>query len=450
MASSEFKKYAQKNQWIHFPDEMVAFFQGKNEKPLVKFIQEGFDGPENIKKNQAKICFNADLVNRTASVGWHESLKILLTNECYIDQNPEIKNDRWDTLMWVLSCSVDHPKTARTVVDYMVNQVYFVDEYVAYEICSNHPQIWPGVSDLFPKSVQEQASGWALTGRRDYPEGNYEVILLSSLEQELGRISKKDTILKTKCFQQHIEGQYSQFKNCNLFDIARWAVMGNFREIFDIVEEIMSKKDPKRSGWVIDDLYQKSQHSENAIAWYKWKKLKIQLAYMHNTDVAHNLFDTIFPCKNYSSFIKNNVNISSYIDAGVELWQQNHDWSVIERIRSRSALLAEKILWQIDFNEFMQNHDGIFQHPHVCSIVHQRWANIHRSTRFFEDLFKKCTNTYQTSFVLHNSVSEEYLTQNTQDTLKKLKERQNAVPRPAGLFDTVISGFANPYSKKKI
>lgn len=457
MATSEFKKYAKKKQWIHFPDEMIALFQAKNEKPLLKFLQKGFDVPADIKKLQARICFNADLVNRTASQGWHESLKILLENDCYINQDVE-KNDPWDTLMWVLVCSGDHPKTVRTVVDYMLNQVYLVDEYIAYEICSNHPHIWPIVSDLFPKSVQEQSFGWALTGRSDHPEGDYEIILLSKLEQDLRRISKKDTVLKTKCFQQHIKGEYSKFKECDLSDIARWAVMGNFHEIFGVVDEAMNKNDPKRQGWVIDIYNQKIQHSGNAIVWYKWKRSKIQLSYLHNTDLARDIFNSMFPYK--TDYLKYDANISSYVDAGVALWQRHHNWQMIERVRKLSAPLAEKILWEIEFNEFMQNHEGVFKYPHVCDILHQRWANVEGSTPFLTEILKKCTDVYQTSFALHTCAVNESAPNNTEETLKKLKEqqealrklkeRQDAVGRPAGFIDTVMSGFANPSTKKKL
>lgn len=443
MASSEFKKYAQKKQWIHFPDEMVAFFQGKNEKPLVKFLQEGFDVPEDIKKFQARICFGADLVNRTASLGWHESLKILLDNECYIDQNDEIKNDRWDTLMWVLACSLDHPKTIRTVVDYMINQVYLVDEYVAYEICSNHPQIWPGVSDLFPKSVQEQACGWALTGRGDYPEGNYEVILLSSLEQELGRISKKDIILKTKCFQQHIEGQYSQFKNCNLFDIARWAVMGNLSEVFDMVEQIVSKDNPKHQGWVVDPS-PNSPAAQSAVNWYKWKRCKVQLAYLYNTQVSNKIFADLINPKVVV------VNSSLYVDMGVALWQKTHGWNFVERLRQKAPKIAYDILYKLPINEIVQHPEGVFQHPYICDILHGRGVGLTKNTSFFAKVFQKCSAQYRKDFALRTPTIEDHLPNSSEVFLQHLKDRQRHISPPQGFFDSVISGFANPNPKKKL
>lgn len=443
MASSEFKKYAQKKQWIHFPQEMISFLQGKNEKPLVKFLQEGFDVPEDIKKLQARICFNADLVNRTASQGWHESLKVLLQNDCYINQDDDVKNDRWDTLMWVLACSAEHPKTVRTVVDHMINHVYLVDEYIAYEICSNHPQIWPWVSDLFPKSVQQQAFGWALTGRSDHPQGNYEVILLAKLEQDLSQISKKDTILKTKCYQQHIKGEYSRFKNCDVFDIARWAVMGNFSEVFDVVEHIIKKDNSTHQGWVMD-LSNNPQAAQSAINLYKWNRCKFQLAYLYNTDVSHKIFTDMIDPKVVVS------NSSFYVEMGVSLWQKNHDWNALERLRKKAPKIACDILYKLPINEIVQHPEGVFQHPYICDILHGRGVGLTKNTSFFSQVFKKCSAQYQEDFVLRKPIGEDSSPNSSEVFLQHLKDRQRNVSRPQGFLDSVISGFANPSSKKKL
>lgn len=443
MASSEFKKYAQKKQWIHFPDEMVAFFQHPNEKPLLKFLKEGFDVPEDIKKLQSQICLSADLVNRTASKGWHESLKILLDNHCYMNTSVEAHADGWESLMWALACSVDQPQSVRTIVAHMLNQIYMVDEYIAYEICSNHPQIWPDVSDLFPKSVQEQSFGWALKGRSDHPEGNYEVILLSRLEHDLKNISKKDPILKTKCYQQHIEGQYSQFKNCDLFDIARWAVMGNLSEVFDMVEQIVSKDNPKNQGWVVDPS-PNSPAAQSAINWYKWKRCKVQLAYLYNTHVSHKIFADLINPKVVV------VNSSLYVDMGVALWQKTHDWNFLERLRQKAPKIAYDILYKLPINEIVQHPEGVFQHPYICDILHGRGVGLTKNTSFFAEVFRKCSAQYRKDFALRTPASEDRLPNSSEVFLQHLKDRQRDISPPQGFFDSVISGFANPNPKKKL
>lgn len=445
MASSEFKKYAEKEKWIHFADEMVSLLQSPNEKALLKVLKEGFDVLEDIQKLQSQICFNADLINRTASKGWYQSLKILLDNDCYINKTIESKNDGWDALMWVLACSIDHPKSVRTVVEHMLNQIYMVDEYVAYEICSNHPQIWPGVSDLFPKNIQEQALGWALKGQSDYPEGNYEVILLSKLEHDLKQISKKDTVLKTKYYKEDIEGQYSRFKNCDLFDIARWAVMGNLSEVFNMVEHIINKDNPKEQRWVID-LSHNSKAAQSAVNWYKWKRCKVQLAYLYNTEISHKLFADMIDPKVVV------YNSSLYVEMGVALWQKSRDWNVIERLRQKAPKIAHDILNAIPINEMVENPEGAFQHPYICDILHDRGVGLTKNTSFFSEIFKKCSTQYQEEFLLPQPTSE---VSSSDVFLKNLQERQHRVSQnlgkqKQGFFDSIMADFANPTPKKKL
>lgn len=419
---------------------MVAFFQCPDEKPLLKFLKQGFDVPKHIKNLQSQICFSADLVNRTASKGWHQSLKILLDNHCYMNTKIETQRDGGEDLMWVLACSLHHPQSVRTVVDHMLNQIYMVDEYIAYEICSNHPQIWPGVSDLFSKSVQEQALGWALKGQSDYPEGNYEVILLSGLEYDLKQISKKDTALKTKCYQQYIEKQYSCFKNCDVFDIARWAVMGNLPEVFDMVEQIISKDNPKHQGWVAAPS-PNSQAAQSAINWYKWKRCKVQLAYLYNTHVSHKIFADLINPKVVVA------NSSLYVDMGFALWQKTHDWNFLERLRQKAPKIAYDILHELPINEIVQHPEGVFQHPYICDILHGRGVGLTKNTLFFAEVFQKCSAQYQKDFALPQPTSE---VSSSDVFLKNLKERQSRVSPPKGFFDSVVTGFANPSSKKKL
>lgn len=443
MASSEFKKYAQQKQWINFSDEMVAFFQCRNEKPLLKFLKDGFDVPDDIKNLQSQICFSADLVNRTANKGWHHSLKILLDNHCYISTKGESQSDGWDTLMWVLACSIDQPQSARTVVDHMLNQIYMVDEYIAYEICSNHPHIWPGVSDLFPKSIQEQSFGWALKGQSEHPQGDYEVILLSKLEHDLKQISKKDSILKTKRYQQHIEGQYSHFKNCDLFTIARWAVMGNLSEVFDMVEHMINKNNQNNHGWAMD-LSNDPKAAKSAVNWYEWKRCKVHLAYLYNTEVSHKIFMDLIDPKVVIA------NSSLYVKEGVWLWQKNHDWNVIERLRQKAPKIAGDILYTLPINEVVQHPEGVFKHPYICDIIHQRGVGLTKRTLFFSEVFKKCSTKYQEDFVSHKPISEDRSPNSSEMFLQHLKERQRSVSPPKGFLDSVISGFANPTPKKKL
>lgn len=435
------------NQYTHKeplldPRDLRALMDNSSERQLLAVLKIAFGIPKHLQAPNVKICQDEDLVARVASKGWHESLAFLLNNNCGVVSEHNFA-ERCDDVMWVLIAGLDHSACVRTIVDYMINGV-MVDEYAAYEICSNHPQIWPGVADLFDQPIQNKASSWALTAQAEHKDGNYEVILLWALEHELRRISKKDQILKNKAFKQCIYGSYSNFAGCELFDIARWAVMGNLPEVFAAVEETFSKDNPKNQPWVMDaPLGPQQPNASSALRWYAWKNMKLQLAYTYNTHLAHTLLGALITSKADDA----NRKATWHSDVGVKLWQRTGDWKWLERLRTQSPKTAECILWHLPFEDVAANPGTLLQYKHICEILHDRWFALSRAKHFCSDLFKHAPYEYQQAFV---TLDPEYHTlqrKNSEEFHKNLRERQNAVKRPEGIFDTVISGFANPKKK---
>lgn len=412
----------------------------ENEKILLGMLNKAFQRTDRHNEPQSLVCAQEDLVNRVASKGWHQSLKILLDNKCWrFDDN---HSQERDNLMWVVAISANYPQCVQTVMEYMVNTLRTPDEYndIAHDICRNHPHLWPCVSAMFSLEICDKVHGWANIQEHSDPK----ILLLWTLDKSLKSFGNKDLELKVSVFERFLKKHNYNYDNGVLFDIAQCAVKSNLNGVFGIVQHIFESKHRRANNWAMDLSYVDNNYqtiAKQAVDQRAWKTLKLSMAYEFNTDLANTLLIDLVGKKTVLTHTKFNI------DTGVALWIKNHNWNWINRLYTRNPSLTDSILWGLPFEAVVKHFDNLGRHPRLCEILHGRWHPLtaNEKTEFCNALFLRCSSDYQTSFTPKSAPIDIVKDQEQRAKFQqRLYERQQAIKRPTGVFDTVISGFANP------
>lgn len=413
----------------------------QGETHLLRFLQTVFKANALERVYWGLACAQEDLLQRTAGRGWLGCVELLLPHT--------MENSDMEGAARALSSSLEYPEVARRIALWM--QKHF-PERAAQEVYANHPELWPTVSDLFPKDTQTAALEWAMAQDNTYA---FLPIILQQLEKKLSGC--KDSLSARNALGAFFSQMEWSLSNENLYTVAQGAVRGSYSKIFTVVEKHMEDQYTGKG----DLSLEYAQRHFEALTQQRqtrstWLDNKLGWAYLHNTPLAQRLLKEI--TKQASAGAIGGYNVTTFgahsvnqwmVDVGATVWLETRNFGWLDRLAGHNPLLAQGIVLDLPLEELEAHKTELFKRPVFCKWVHLRWSLDKQHRDFLREVWENSPQQYK----IQHPFFKMRLAEQTgagEKLQERLKEHQAHNPTP-GFFDQIVNSITNPpsFGKRK-